>query len=247
MRLFGITRFVLVVVGIFALVSSAHAGIEDTLFITRGLKTAAHPHYGKGSPFSYFVNGVEAATIMLVRDSTYIIHWGAVEQDEWIFRFYDATRPQGGGKGIYDDFIILRPWPLYHVKPDDETPDTLYYGSAENFWMGGLALVVDSLPTSAVDADRGSVATNISATTHPNPVEDLARIDFVLDYASHVRLDVIDPLGHLVLSAEEMMERGDQSLVFNAEPLADGIYFFRIVALAGDRRSVLRGSFNVIR
>ena len=206
----------------------------DTFYLTMADKTPAHPYYGVGYHKGLVLDGVEGGTMILVRDSFYLVDWSEVT-DELLPNFY--TVPIGGGRNVYHEIVFewvpSKRLVELKAKTIDKGPDTLYYASTRQPWVGGMILVVDSLPTSAVDVDRANVNSNIAATAHPNPVDDLTRIVFPLEYASHVRLDVIDPLGHVVMSAEEKMEGGDQSIVFNAEPLADGIYFIRIIALDG--------------
>ena len=70
---------------------------------------------------------------------------------------------------------------------------------------------------------------------------------FQLDQSALVRLEVVDLLGHVVYTGEQSSSRGDCSLMVDASQLSQGIYMYRIIALAGYQRNVMRGSFQVVR
>src|SRR5690606_9187806 len=113
----------------------------------------------------------------------------------WFF-----TMPIGGGEGIYSTVVkeTYASQGLFVLQALNETPDTLYYASFDQPWMGGMILIVDSLTTSVEDRNASrSPSTLAGVGLSPNPFAEEAELRFVLDDRSHVRVDVLNTLGQV--------------------------------------------------
>jgi hypothetical protein len=66
---------------------------------------------------------------------------------------------------------------------------------------------------------------------YPNPFNPLTTIRFALVKHTHVRLQIYDAAGRLVMTVvNREMDAGEHTVPLNAVGLASGIYFYRIVA-----------------
>ena len=79
----------------------------------------------------------------------------------------------------------------------------------------------------------------VKAGNYPNPFSGITRIDVELDRSAPVRVLVYDLTGKLVAGLfEGVMQPGRNSVTFNAENLARGIYIGK--AITGGQQSVFK-------
>lgn len=81
-----------------------------------------------------------------------------------------------------------------------------------------------------VDGDREIAPSEFTLhQNHPNPFNPITKIAFDLPHRALVRLAVFDILGREVaLLVHSEQERGSNSIVFDGESLASGVYFYRL-------------------
>lgn len=237
-------------VAVVAVTGAVHAQAQyaATFHVTVAEKTPEHPYYNLGYHQGYVVNGLQSPTITLVRDSLYLFNTDDVPND-LVFDFY--TVPIGGGIGFYRHHVEKHEVSkaLWTIKADEDDPDTLYYASTEQPWMGGTILIVDSI-TSSVEERRAPASVGVLAGAHiyPNPFAGTAEIRFALDARADVRVEIADVLGQVVLVRElKDMEGGPASVLLEAAGLAPGVYFYRIEAIQERKRSVATGTMQILR
>ncbi|HYF01757.1 MAG TPA: T9SS type A sorting domain-containing protein [Patescibacteria group bacterium] len=117
------------------------------------------------------------------------------------------------------------------------SPDSIHFATAHT--DGTVALWnIDALSGSApTDTVLTSVAQenpfkNISLSAEPNPFKNSTTIRFSLENPLKIKLAVTDILGQEVaVLKDELMEMGEQQVVFKNENLGEGIYF---VTFSGD-------------
>lgn len=63
---------------------------------------------------------------------------------------------------------------------------------------------------------------------YPNPFDNTTRIDFYLPNSGNVRFFVMDELGRMIYQKVQAYEAGDQSIVYDAEGLTSGVYYYGI-------------------
>ena len=64
---------------------------------------------------------------------------------------------------------------------------------------------------------------------YPNPFNPTTKIEFSLPDAGTIRLDVFNSIGEKVSELiNEQLDGGYHNIIFNAENLNSGIYFYRI-------------------
>ncbi len=220
----------------------------DTFYVTIADKTPEHPHYGEGYPQGYVVNGEQSPTVYMVRGKQYL--WNTDEVPlGLVFDFY--TLPIGGGLGFYREHVYehIVSQGLWFVQPTNKTPDTLYYASSDQPWMGGTILIVDSIPTS-VEAERERWKTGGLAGVEvtPNPFSEGTRIRYQVAERSEVVLEVVDVTGRVVV--EQSMgtqEQGAHSVGVEGSKLRTGVYYYRLRATHKGTESVSSGMLHVLR
>lgn len=245
---FGLSFLPAMVVGLLLATSAVQAQYADTFYVSVAEKTPEHPYYNVGYNEGYVVNGRQSPTIILVRDSLYLFDTHEVPQS-LVLLFY--TIPIGGTQGTYSDFVKESKLSqgIRILKASNETPDTLYYASSRQPWMGGMILIVDSLTSSVEESkDHGSRVAGMQAAVSPNPFTEEAELRFVLDDRSHVRVDVLNTLGQVVGTQDAgLLEPGEKSVRLDASALPSGLYLYRVEALSERRRSVATGTLQILR
>ena len=127
----------------------------DHFVVTTTKKDQSHPHFGKGHAMGFLINNEQGKEIVLERGKTY--------------RFDVATDP------MHDVYISLKEigWgstPYSHgiegqftykgtmtIKPDEKTPDLLFYSCRNHPYMGGKIHIVN--PGQTVDIAKKTTAT----------------------------------------------------------------------------------------
>jgi hypothetical protein len=84
---------------------------------------------------------------------------------------------------------------------------------------------------------------------YPNPFNPSTTIQFDIAGDAFVTLKVYNVLGQEVttLFDHEAMSEGTQEIQFNANGLATGVYFYRIVAEQIDEGGVTLGTFQTVK
>jgi type IX secretion system substrate protein len=79
----------------------------------------------------------------------------------------------------------------------------------------------------------------IISQNRPNPFNPTTTIDYVIPAATHVRIEVSDVLGRTVkVLVDEIRSEGTHSVIFNADGLPSGMYFYRMDA--GDYSKIMK-------
>ena len=68
----------------------------------------------------------------------------------------------------------------------------------------------------------------IKTFVYPNPVNDLANVEFNLENQGNIQLSVFDQLGQKVYFSDEYRPAGRQKISLNTSSLREGIYFLRV-------------------
>jgi len=77
---------------------------------------------------------------------------------------------------------------------------------------------------------------------YPNPFNPSTKIDFQISMKEHVTLKIYDMLGREIATlVDEQKPAGKYSIRFDAGTLADGVYFYRIIAgnFVGTKKLIL--------
>lgn len=237
-----------VLLGLLFSSSAARGQYADTFRVTVAEKTPEHPYYNVGYEKGYVVNGRQSPTIIMVRDSLYLFDTHEVSSQTVLWFF---TMPIGGGEGIYSTVVkeTYASQGLFVLQALNETPDTLYYASFDQPWMGGMILIVDSLTTSVEDRNASRSSSSLAGVgLSPNPFTEEAELRFVLDDRSHVRVEVLNTLGQVVETRDAgMVEPGEKRVRLDASALPSGLYLYRVEALSERKRSVATGTMQVVR
>jgi len=137
--------------------------------ITAEPKDATHPNYGKGHSMGFVVNGKQGQDIIVRRGQTYQLEIKTDPKHD----VYVSSKAIGWGssvwtKGVEGAFIYTG---VITFKPDNETPDILYYSCRNHPHMGGRIIVTSKGQT--VDSIIGAEPVSPAAASHnivPIPV-----------------------------------------------------------------------------
>jgi hypothetical protein len=98
------------------------------------------------------------------------------------------------------------------------------YGGDESVYMVGITTGIDEPYTNTPDDVRLSHA-------YPNPFNASTTISFTLEKPAAVTLYIYDILGRKTASlVDEYLPAGDHSVLWDANELPSGVYFYRITA-----------------
>lgn len=120
-------------------------------------------------------------------------------------------------------------------------------------WLKKIAFVLGPtcVTVGTEDTNGGEVLPEKFAVhgNYPNPFQKTTHLAFDLPWQAHVRVEVVDVIGRLVLTVpEHRMEAGwEKSIPLNGESLPAGIYLYRLIADSPLEYSVQTGSFVRIR
>ena len=79
--------------------------------------------------------------------------------------------------------------------------------------------------------DREITDYELRITNYPNPVYHLTTLYYTLNKPCQVKLEIYDSFGRLVdVPANKYQQKGEQQVVWNAEPYPAGIYYYRLQA-----------------
>lgn len=142
-------------------------------------------------------------------------------------RVFDVTDPEEPVvAAVYDTFLgsqtgYVGNWTVYPYLPSGKL-------LASDMQSG---LFVMRLDDGTVDAEDDAAPTGTFAlgVSYPNPTTGTTTVPFSLREAAHVRLTVYDVLGREVaVLADEPMEAGDHTVLFDGSNLPNGAYFTRL-------------------
>jgi len=130
------------------------------------------------------------------------------------------------------------------VDPEEETEDirVILWAAAETEETYGVSGIAENyypphFPTSSQKAaprfhdqeDNALPDGFVLHKVYPNPFNSTARIKFDLSKTSEIKLDIFDIQGRSVMTlADGNYQQGSHELVFNADKLPSGIYFYRL-------------------
>lgn len=204
--------------------------VVDTFTFSIVPKTEAHPYFGIGHDFGYAVNGVESPTLYLLRDSLYSIHYDTLDVLD-IPQFY--TKPIGGGRDFYPEVRISddRKSQMYFIRMESDMPDTLYYASGAEPWMGGTVIAVDSLPSSVhANGRRAQSSPVVLSSITPNPVQNYGVISFAAPHVTSLQVQIVDVAGRVIRDWSYRPSSGSEvSIPIDREGLPSGVYFYRVL------------------
>ena len=222
----------------------------DTVYVTIVEKTEAHPYFGRGYHKGYAMNGVEGDTLILVRDSHYVFNIHATFSEPKIgTTFHFNLNAIGGGHDIYDNKFTEEQMiskGIWTVVPSEDDPDTLYYGSSDEPWMGGTIVLVDSMVSGIKEEAREFIAGE--SRVYPNPCSEETAIEFLLEEPSRVQLEVLDGLGRIVMREDYgLSSQGRQHLSVNCQSFPSGLYHYRITATTATEQHLMTGKLQVLK
>jgi len=139
--------------------------------ITAKKKDKAHPFYGKGHQMGFFVNNEPGKEIVLERGKTYYLD---VTTDP-MHDVYISLKDIGWGSTPYSDGIdgMYTYKGTITIKPDDKTPDLLFYSCRNHPYMGGKIHVINPGETVQIAKNSGE-ATN---KAHITENEEVSKAD----------------------------------------------------------------------
>ena len=119
---------------------------------------------------------------------------------------------------------------VYH-KPGT---DSLYVLTIKDLFLieGENQTLVDEVPLSAEDNELPNRPSSITLhQNYPNPFNPETTIRFELNEATSVKIDVYDVMGrHVARLLNKRTSAGQHEVIFNAEKLSSGVYFYRLVS-----------------
>jgi predicted outer membrane repeat protein len=112
-------------------------------------------------------------------------------------------------------------------------------------WNGGVDMGAHEYGSIPVGVKHPPVVSRqISVSSYPNPFADQTTIEYILDKPGKITLTIYDQIGQQVAAhAVERQDRGKHQLIWNAEGLPSGLYFYRLTA--GNQSST--GKMVVVR
>jgi len=107
-------------------------------------------------------------------------------------------------------------WEYDRVGWDNEL---VYYKKGEEEW--GTPSII------GIEENKGAFQNLLN---YPNPFTSTTTLSYTLDKPSTVTISIFNPQGQLIEKIEQEQPKGEQQVVWNAEGLPAGIYYFRIQA-----------------
>lgn len=111
--------------------------VQGTYNITIGEKTPLNPNYSRGGPRCFYLNNIEAPTLVLKRELYYEFNNKSSEP------IYFSTSPVGGpgapgsvSKNQSSNFVGLADGTIF-FRVTEDLPETFYYQSGLTSYMGG--------------------------------------------------------------------------------------------------------------
>ena len=204
--------------------------------VTLAVKDSTHPFYGHGSASCYYIDRIPIREVQFIRGKTYTFRMKNVPSTD---PFYFSTDIKGGGAQPYTDGVSGAPADSNDqviITVAGNAPDTLYYQSAGNQFVGWKINVMDSATITSVANQSPITPKEYSlSAAYPNPFNPSTTIGYTLPQTSHVKFKVFNILGQVVATLIDGVERaGHRQIQFNAGDLPSGVYFYRLEATGID-------------
>ena len=131
----------------------------DHFVVTAAVKDKSHPLFGKGHKMGFVVNNIPGKEVVLERGKTYRFDVATDPMHD----VYISLKEIGWGSVPYSDGIegMYTYKGTITIKPDDKTPDMLFYSCRNHPYMGGKIHIVNPGETVKI-AKRTEVASNAS-------------------------------------------------------------------------------------
>ncbi|WP_455209144.1 tetratricopeptide repeat protein [Kaarinaea lacus] len=113
----------------------------DHFVITAAKKDSTHPHFGKGHVMGFLVNNEQGKEIVLERGKTYRFDVATDPMHD----VYISLKEIGWGSTPYSEGIegMYTYKGTITIKPDEKTPDLLFYSCRNHPYMGGKIHIVN--------------------------------------------------------------------------------------------------------
>ncbi|MCI0504523.1 MAG: hypothetical protein L0Z73_00290 [Gammaproteobacteria bacterium] len=120
----------------------------DHFVITAAIKDQQHPHFGKGHQMGFLVNNEPGKEIVLQRGKTYRIDVATDPMHD----VYISLKEIGWGSTPYTEGVdgMYTYDGTITIKPDEKTPDLLFYSCRNHPYMGGKIHIVNPGQTAEV-------------------------------------------------------------------------------------------------
>jgi len=103
--------------------------------------------------------------------------------------------------------------------------------AVDNNFAGSIFGVEGTFTITTVEIEENEIQYNfLVLSNYPNPFSVFTTIEYELKQSSEITLMIFDYLGIPVYQVQEYQAQGSQKLLWNAEGMPDGIYYFRIHA-----------------
>jgi HEPN domain-containing protein len=133
----------------------------DHFVITADKKDQSHPFFGKGHAMGFIVNNEQGKEIVMERGKTYRIDVATDPMHD----VYISLKEIGWGsspysKGIEGQFTYKG---TITIKPDNDTPDLLFYSCRNHPYMGGKIHIVNPGQTVELAKKQTAATTSVAA------------------------------------------------------------------------------------
>lgn len=184
-------------------------------------------HENCGARFNYSIAFLDSNDIVITEIDT-------SKEKMHCLCYFDLCIPLGLGHDTME-VTVYRAYEVQFGYPKDTT---IYIGSLR-FLPPGQSPVGHYLyqslcyypPVGVPFGNQGFQKDPMVTNNYPNPFNLSTRIRFTIPQATHVKVSVFDPLGReLTVLTEGAMSAGSHEMVFLAEGLSSGLYYYRIMA-----------------
>jgi predicted esterase/predicted GH43/DUF377 family glycosyl hydrolase len=133
---------------------------------------------------------------------------------------------------------VVEPSRGISIKFNENCPDSIFvqikvdiYSQSYTFWSDTFSIFLHKDPTGLVKNDENIPIEFVLEQNYPNPFNPSTKIKFALPKADKVKIELYNTLGQNVKTLlNKAMKAGHHEVVFNAQNLSSGVYFYRIEA-----------------
>ena len=119
----------------------------------------------------------------------------------------------------------------YEYDENNNQIEILFQQWDGSVWVNNSMYSFTYVPVTAIGEDYGSVNSYSLSNNYPNPFNPSTKITYTLPERGNVSLKVYDLLGGEVAQlVNGEIEAGSYEIIFNANNLASGVYFYRLQA-----------------
>jgi hypothetical protein len=135
--------------------------------VTVASKTSAHPYTGTGSSSGYFLDGVEAPSIILAPNQTYRFDQSDASNSSHPLVFYTSATSGSYTTGVTSSGTPGSAGAYTEIVVDEDTPQVLYYMCSNHANMGSVASILsDTSPQYLQVANSTSFITSTALTPY---------------------------------------------------------------------------------